>query len=160
MTKHFIFPVDENNCINTFTATEHYFLWNSRILTIQKVFSKELYWILITTIEHKSQLHKNTLKEIIWSEFRLERNLHDTSYCLQQYLYEVFPVQSFEQCNFSKQILFKKSNLVLSWTCNWRGLTILLSIFVFLIYLFIRLNVSVYILMIYKWSKMRAWHAF
>ena len=108
----------------------------------------------------KANFTKNTLKEIIWSEFRLERNLHDTSYCLQQYLYEVFPVQSFEQCNFSKQIFFKKSNSVLSWTCNWGGLTNLLSIFVFLIYLFIRLNVSVSITMIYKWSKIRVWYAF
>ena len=40
------------------------------------------------------------------------------------------------------------------------GLTILPSIFLFLIYLFIRLNVSVYILMIYKWFKIRAWFAF
>ena len=35
-----------------------------------------------------------------------------------------------------------------------------IKINIFLMYLFIRLNVSIYILIIYKWSKMRAWHAF
>ena len=45
------------------------------------------------------------------------------------------------------------------WTYNWEGLTTLLSISLFLIYLFIRLNVSIYILMIYKWSKISAWYA-
>ena len=56
--------------------------------------------------------------------------------------------------------LLIKSSLrlsVYSWTCNWGRLTTLLSIFLFLTHLFIRLNVSVYILMIYKWSKIRAW---
>ena len=40
------------------------------------------------------------------------------------------------------------------WTYNRGGLTTLLSTFIFLIYLFIRLNVSVY--MFYKRSKIRA----
>ena len=35
--------------------------------------------------------------------------------------------------------------------------TTLLSIFLFLIHLFICLNVSVYLLMVYKWSKVGAW---
>ena len=41
-------------------------------------------------------------------------------------------------------------------THNLGGLTTLLAIFLFLIYLFIRLDVSVYVLMIYKGSKIRA----
>ena len=45
-------------------------------------------------------------------------------------------------------------------THNWGGLTTLPSIFLSLIYLFICLNVSVYIKIIYKWSKTRAWYAF
>ena len=56
--------------------------------------------------------------------------------------------------------LFNLKGNVKPWTYNWGGLTTLLSIFLFLIYLFIRLNVSVYKLMIYKWSKIRAPYAF
>ena len=40
------------------------------------------------------------------------------------------------------------------------GLTISLSIFLLLIYLFIRLNLPVYVLMICKWFKIRAQFAF
>ena len=43
---------------------------------------------------------------------------------------------------------------------NWGGLTTLLSIFLFLRYLFISLTASIYILMIYQWSKVRAWFTF
>ena len=50
--------------------------------------------------------------------------------------------------------------LEILWTYNWGGLTTFLSIFLFLIYLFIRLNVSVYILVIYKCSKIRVLYAF
>ena len=39
-------------------TTEHHFIRSLRVLTIQKVTSKELYWILITTIEHKPTPHK------------------------------------------------------------------------------------------------------
>ena len=35
--------IKQNNDINTFTATQHYFIQNSRVLTVQKVTSKELY---------------------------------------------------------------------------------------------------------------------
>ena len=45
--------IKQKNGINMFKTTEHRFIQNSRVLTIQKVTSKELYWILITTIEHK-----------------------------------------------------------------------------------------------------------
>ena len=45
-----------------------------------------------------------------------------------------------------------------TWTHNW--LTTLLSMFLFDTYLFICLNVSIYILIIYKWSKITAWFAF
>ena len=45
--------IKQNNDINTFATTEHHFIRNSRVLTVQKATSKELYWILITTIEHK-----------------------------------------------------------------------------------------------------------
>ena len=54
--------IKQNNDINTFTTTQHHFIRNSRVLTVQKATSKELYWILITTVKN-SQPHKNTLKK-------------------------------------------------------------------------------------------------
>ena len=45
--------IKKNNDINTFTTTQHHFIQNSRVLTVQKVTSKELYWILMTTTEYK-----------------------------------------------------------------------------------------------------------
>ena len=52
------YHLKQNSVSNTFTTTEHHFSRNSRFLTIQKVVSKELYWILITTIEHNSTPQK------------------------------------------------------------------------------------------------------
>ena len=50
--------IKENNDINTFTTTQHHFIRNSRVLTIQKATSKELYWILITTVKYKPTSQK------------------------------------------------------------------------------------------------------
>ena len=55
-------------------------------------------------------------------------------------------------CNFLQHLFLKYLEIEI-------GLTTLLSIFLFLIHLFIGLNVTVYILMIYKRSKIRAWYA-
>ena len=55
---------------------------------------------------------------------------------------------------------YRGIKVVKSWTYNWKRLTTLLSIFLFCIHLLICLNVSIYILIIYKWSKIRAWFAF
>ena len=78
----------------------YHFIRNSKLLKVQKVTSKELYWILITKIEHKPTSQKYFEKKI--TDLRLERYLHDNSHCFQQHLYKVFSVQSFEQCTFSK----------------------------------------------------------
>ena len=43
----------QNNDINTFTTTRYHFIRKSGVLTVQKATSKELYWILITTVKHK-----------------------------------------------------------------------------------------------------------
>ena len=75
--------IKQNNNINTFTTTQHHFIRNSRVLTVQIVTSKELYWILITTIEHRPTSQKYFERKIHLTEFRLERNLHDTSHCIQ-----------------------------------------------------------------------------
>ena len=65
------------------------------------------------------------------------------------------------QANELKKNLSEKHNETsITLTVFDHGLKTLLSIFHFLIYLFIPLNTSVYILMIYKWSKIRAWFAF
>ena len=53
--------IKRNNDINTFTATQHHFVRSSRVLTVQKATSKELYWILITTIEYKSTSQESGL---------------------------------------------------------------------------------------------------
>ena len=50
--------IKQNNDINSFTTTQHHFIRNSRVLTVQKSTSKELYWILITTVKHKSTSQK------------------------------------------------------------------------------------------------------
>ena len=50
----------KNIDINTLATTEHYLIEKSRVLTIQKV-SLKLYWILITTTEHKQTSQKNSL---------------------------------------------------------------------------------------------------
>ena len=50
--------IKQNNNINTFTTTQHRFIRNSRVLSVQKTTSKELYWILITTIECKPTSQK------------------------------------------------------------------------------------------------------
>ena len=45
--------IRQNNDIKTFTETQHHFIQKSKVLTVQKVTSRELYWIIISTIEHK-----------------------------------------------------------------------------------------------------------
>ena len=64
-----------------------------------------------------SQRHKKALKKNLWSEFRLGKNLHASSYYFSSntYIYEVFPVQSFLN---EKPFLFKKSNSPLCSFCK------------------------------------------
>ena len=56
--------IKQNSNINTFLTTQHHFIWNSRVLLFQKVTSKELYWILTTTNEHKPTSQKNFEKKL------------------------------------------------------------------------------------------------
>ena len=63
--------IKQSNDINTFTTTQHHFIRSSRVLTVQKATSKELYWILITTIEHKPTSQKyfeKKLTDLDWKE--------------------------------------------------------------------------------------------
>ena len=101
-------------------------------------------------------------------------SLLEESQGFQPKLDKKFPDDSPISILFSKYPDFKRSRImslpskqnqhmrerILPWTYNWGGLTPLLSIVLFLMYLFIRLDVSAYILMIYKWSKIRARYAF
>ena len=50
--------IKQNNDINTFTTTQYHFTRKSRVLTVRKVTSKELYGTLITTTEHKATSQK------------------------------------------------------------------------------------------------------
>ena len=54
--------IKQNNDINMFMTTQHHFIQKSRVLTVQKVTSKELYWVLIITTEHEPT-SQNTLKK-------------------------------------------------------------------------------------------------
>ena len=69
-----------------------------------------------------NQPHRYTLKKsLIW--FYIQ-NLQDFSYCFQQYLYEIFPVLSFELFLNKKLFFFKKSNLLLCSFCNEKDETV------------------------------------
>ena len=56
--------IKQNSVTNTFTTTQHHFIRNLRVLTVQKVTSKKLYWILLTTIDHKAASQKYFEKKI------------------------------------------------------------------------------------------------
>ena len=94
--------IKQTNNVNTFTTTQQHFIWNSRVLTVQKVTSNELYSTLTTTIEHKPPSQKLFQKKVHWNQFKLERNLYNTLHFFQQYLQKMFSVLIFQQCTFSK----------------------------------------------------------
>ena len=56
--------IKQNNDVNTYTITEHDFIESLRVLTVQKVTSRELYRILITTTKHNLTSPKIFLKKI------------------------------------------------------------------------------------------------
>ena len=102
----------QNNDSNTFTATEYYFTTNSRVLTIQKVTSKELYWILKQQLSI-SQPHKNTLNKKLfdlildWKEMYMTHHIVSSNTYARCFLYNILSNALFLNQFF---FLFKKSN--------------------------------------------------
>ena len=113
--------IKQNNDINTFTTTQHHFVRNSRVLTVQKATSKELYWILITTVKHKPTSQKHFVKKFTdlsldWKEiYMIPRIVSSNTYmrCLNNTLF----------LN-KKLFLFKKSNSPLCSFCNEKDETV------------------------------------
>ena len=86
--------IKQNNDINTFTTTQHHFIRNSRVLTVQKATSKELYWILITTIEHKPTSQKYFEKKFTelsldWKEIYMTPRIVSSNTYMRCFQYKV-----------------------------------------------------------------------
>ena len=93
--------IKQNDNINKFRTTQHCFIQNARVLTVQKVTLKELYWILITITDHQPTSQKYSEKKI--NELSLEwKEIYRTPPIVSRNTYEVFSVQSFKQCTFYK----------------------------------------------------------
>ena len=86
--------------INTFTTTQDYFIRNSRVLTVQKVTSKELYWILTTTTEHKPTLQKYFEKtftdlSLDWKEIYMTLPIVSINIYMRRFQYKVLTMHFF-----------------------------------------------------------------
>ena len=96
-------------------TTQHHFIQNSRVLTIQKVTSKKLYWILIRIIEHKQNSQKKTLKKnsdlsLDWVEIYVTPQIVSSNTCSRCFQYKVLSNALFLN---KKLFFFQKSNLPL-----------------------------------------------
>ena len=86
--------IKQNNIINMFTAAQHHFIWNSRVVTFQKVTSKELYWILTKTIEQKPTLQKYFEKALTdlsldWEEMYMTPHFVSSNTYMKCFQYKV-----------------------------------------------------------------------
>ena len=112
--------IKQNNDINTFTTTQHHFIRNSRVLTVQKVTSKELYWILITTVKYKPTSQKYFEKKFTdlsldWKEIYMIPRIVSSNTYMRYFQYKVLNNTLFLN---KKLFLFKKSNSPLCSFCN------------------------------------------
>ena len=85
----------QNNDINTFTTMHHHFIRNSRFLTVQKATSKEIYWILITTVEHKPTSQKYSEEKLTelsldWKEIYMTPRIVSSNTYMRCFQYKVF----------------------------------------------------------------------
>ena len=114
----------QNN--DTFTTTQHHFFRNSRVLTVQKVTSKELYWILITTTKHKLTSQKYFEKKFTdlsldWREIYITPHIVSSNTYMMCFQYKVLSNILF----INKELfLFKKPNLPLRSFCKDRDETV------------------------------------
>ena len=112
--------IKQNNDINTFTITQHHFIRNSRVLTVQKATSKELYWILITTLKLKPTSQKYFEKKFTdlnldWKEIYMIPRIVSSNTHMRCFQYKVLNNTLFLN---KKHFLFKKSNSPLYYFCD------------------------------------------
>ena len=113
---------------NTFTTTQHHFIRNSRDLTVQKATSKELYWILITTVKHKPTSQKYFEKKFTdlsldWKEIYMIPRIVSSNTYMSCFQYKVLNNTLFLN---KKLFLFKKSNSPLYSFCDEEDETVFL----------------------------------
>ena len=104
--------IKQNNGINTFTTTQHHFIRNSRVLTVQKASLKELYWIPIATVKHNPTLQKYLEKKfndlsLDWKETYMTPRIASRNNYMRCFQYKVLNNVLFLN---KKLFLFKKSN--------------------------------------------------
>ena len=115
----------QNNDINTFTTMHHHFIRNSRFLTVQKATSKEIYWILITTVEHKPTSQKYSEEKLTelsldWKEIYMTPRIVSSNTYMRCFQYKVFNDVLFLN---KKLFLFEKKKIHLYFYCpNVRSL--------------------------------------
>ena len=112
--------IKQNKDINTFTTTQHHFIRNTRVLTVQKVTSWELYWILITTAEHKHISPKHFEKKFTdlsldWKEIYMTTCIVSSNTYMRCFQYKIFNNDLFLN---KRLFLFKKSNSPLFSLCK------------------------------------------
>ena len=108
-------------------------------------------------LSRKSRI-KTLVGMFIFAQLVTLRTLATLVLILQNVQIQNFLTQHWNALRISTR--YRGIKVVKPWTYNWKKLTTLLSIFLFCIHLLICLNVSIYLLIIYKWSKIRAWFAF
>ena len=114
----------QNN--DTFTTIQHHFDRNSRVLTVQKVTSKELYWILITTTKHKLASQKYFEKKFTdlgldWREILITPHIVSSNIYMMCFQYKVLNNKLFINIEL---FLFKKPNSPLRYFCKDKDETV------------------------------------
>ena len=104
--------IKQSKVINTFTTTHRLFIQNSRAFMVQKVTSKELYWIFTTTTGHKPTSQKYFEKK--FNDLSLDcKKIHMTprtvssNICMRCFQYKVLKNALFRN---KKLFPFQKSN--------------------------------------------------
>ena len=117
--------------LNTITIAirleqQHHFIRKSRLLTIQKVTSKELYWILVRTRTHKPTSQKYFEKKfsdlcINWGEIYMTPQIVSSNTYTRCFQYKVLSNALFLN---KKKILFQKSSPPLRSFCKEKDETV------------------------------------
>ena len=113
-----------------------------------------LYYSLKSAEQKTHYAHKMVFLCLL--RYKFEKSLE---ICLFSVFRELVLAENFVGINF-REITQNSRKYAKPWTYNWGWLATLLSIFLFMIHLFISLDLSVYTLTIYRWLKIRAWCVF
>ena len=130
--------VKQNNDINTFTTTQHPFIRNSRVFTVQKATSKELYWILLTTVNHKPTLQKYFEKEFTdpsldWKEIYMTPRIVSSNTYMKYFQYRILNNILFLNKNFFLFNFFSLRNQTRHYVLFLKKKMKLYSIFTFIV---------------------------